>query len=92
MESISQFINGYFLPGVMFEIGLLCCACVKAEPELAGCHLINKILKTTISTMKKMPSRSLGKSSKVCFLMQMSPSIGQQQYCISRGAASQDRM
>ncbi|XP_078162594.1 proteasome activator subunit 4-like isoform X3 [Carex rostrata] len=64
MESISQFVIEYFLPGVMVEIGLLCCACVKAKPELAGCHIISKILTTTISSLKQMPSRSLGESSK----------------------------
>lgn len=92
MESISQFVNEYYLPGVMVEIGLLCCACVKAESELAGCHLISKILITTVSSLKQMPSRSLVKSSKVCFFMQMPPTFVSDKSVFLGGAASQDRM
>ncbi|KAJ4811141.1 Proteasome activator complex subunit 4 [Rhynchospora pubera] len=64
MESISQFVNENFLPGVRIEIGLLCSACVEAEPELAGHHLVSKILITTLSLLKRIPSGSLGENSK----------------------------
>ncbi|KAJ3677568.1 hypothetical protein LUZ60_003292 [Juncus effusus] len=62
LEKISHFVNGNFLPGVTYEIGQLCIACVETEPQLAGPHLISKIIKTTISSLKEIV-KNLGENS-----------------------------
>ncbi|KAJ3677567.1 hypothetical protein LUZ60_003291 [Juncus effusus] len=54
MDKISHFVIQNFLPGITNEIGKLCSACVGTDSQLAGPHLINKIIKTTISSLKEI--------------------------------------
>ncbi|XP_043688244.1 proteasome activator subunit 4 [Telopea speciosissima] len=60
LKKISKFVKTNILPGAISEVGLLCCACVHANPEEAAIHLIEPILVSIISSLKGTPVTGFG--------------------------------
>ncbi|KAJ6818123.1 proteasome activator subunit 4 [Iris pallida] len=60
LKKISKFVNTNILPGATAEVGLLCCACVHADPELASIHLIKPILMEITSSLEGTSVSSFG--------------------------------
>ncbi|KAL9270858.1 Proteasome activator subunit 4-like protein, partial [Drosera capensis] len=60
LKKISKFVQSNILSGAIAEVGLLCCACMHANPQEAVVHLIEPILSTVISSMKGAPSTGFG--------------------------------
>lgn len=60
LKKISKFVRTNVLPGAYYEVGLLCCACVNANPQEATHHLIQPILMSIISTLKESPISGYG--------------------------------
>lgn len=64
------------LPGAVYEVGLLCCACVHSNPEAAALHLIEPLLNLILTSLRELPVTGYcGKGSldnlllkKVCHL------------------------
>ncbi|XP_042519744.1 proteasome activator subunit 4 isoform X2 [Macadamia integrifolia] len=60
LKKISKFVKTNILPGAISEVGLLCCACVHANPEEAAVDLIEPILVSIISSLKGTPVTGFG--------------------------------
>ncbi|KAL9224895.1 hypothetical protein vseg_000877 [Gypsophila vaccaria] len=55
LKKISKFVQSNILPGAVAEVGLLCCACVHANPEEAIVHLVKSMLSSIITSMNGTP-------------------------------------
>ncbi|KAK9734977.1 hypothetical protein RND81_04G175200 [Saponaria officinalis] len=55
LKKISKFVQSNILPGAVAEVGLLCCACVHANPEEAVVHLVKPMLSSIITSMNGTP-------------------------------------
>lgn len=60
LKKISKFVQSNILSGAIAEVGLLCCACMHANPLETVVHLIEPMLSTAISSMKGAPSTGFG--------------------------------
>ncbi|PWA43841.1 proteasome activating protein [Artemisia annua] len=54
--------NQNILPAAIAEVGLLCCACIHANPELAINNLVEPLLSSVISSLKGVPLAGFGGS------------------------------
>ncbi|XP_074292973.1 proteasome activator subunit 4-like isoform X2 [Silene latifolia] len=55
LKKISKFVQSNILPGAVAEVGLLCCACMHANPEEAVVHLVQPMLSSVITSMNGTP-------------------------------------
>lgn len=60
LKKISKFVATNILPGAIAEVGLLCCACVHANPQEAVVQLIKPILESVMSSLKATPATGFG--------------------------------
>ncbi|XP_073279916.1 proteasome activator subunit 4-like isoform X2 [Primulina huaijiensis] len=60
LKKISTFVATNILPGAIAEVGLLCCACVHANPQEAVVQLIKPILESVMSSLKATPATGFG--------------------------------
>ncbi|KVI02356.1 Armadillo-like helical [Cynara cardunculus var. scolymus] len=62
IKKVSKFLKTNILPGAIAEVGLLCCACIHSNPELAVNHLVEPLLSSVISSLKGIPLTGFGGS------------------------------
>lgn len=62
IKKVSKFLKTNILPGAIAEVGLLCCACIHSNPELAINHLVEPLLSSVISSLKGIPLTGFGGS------------------------------
>lgn len=62
IKKVSKFVKTNILPGAIAEVGLLCCACIHSNPELAVNHLVEPLLSSVISSLKGIPLTGFGGS------------------------------
>lgn len=62
IKKVSNFLKTNILPGAISEVGLLCCACIHSNPELAISHLVEPLLSSVISSLKGIPLTGFGGS------------------------------
>ncbi|XP_030548961.2 LOW QUALITY PROTEIN: proteasome activator subunit 4 [Rhodamnia argentea] len=60
LKKISKFVKTNILPGAIAEVGMLCCACVHANPEEAAVHLVEPILSSLKSSLEGAPNTGYG--------------------------------
>ncbi|BFG33636.1 hypothetical protein CerSpe_199100 [Prunus speciosa] len=60
LKKISKFVKTNILPGAIAEVGLLCCACVHSNPEVAVTQLVEPILLSVISSLEGTPATGFG--------------------------------
>ncbi|XP_072991036.1 proteasome activator subunit 4 [Typha latifolia] len=60
LKKISKFVNTNILPGATAEVGFLCCACTRSDPEEAAAHIIKPILATITSSLRGTPVTGFG--------------------------------
>ncbi|KAM0029418.1 putative armadillo-like helical, proteasome activator complex subunit 4 domain-containing protein [Helianthus debilis subsp. tardiflorus] len=62
IKKVSKFVRTNILPGAIAEVGLLCCACIHSNPELAVNQLVEPLLSSVISSLKGIPLTGFGGS------------------------------
>lgn len=62
IKKVSKFLKTNILPGAIAEVGLLCCACIHSNPELAVTHVVEPLLSTVLSSLKGFPLTGYGGS------------------------------
>nr|XP_043630941.1 proteasome activator subunit 4 [Erigeron canadensis] len=62
IKKVSKFLKTNILPGAISEVGLLCCACIHSNPELAVDQLVEPLLSSVISSLKGVPLTGFGGS------------------------------
>ncbi|XP_071733720.1 proteasome activator subunit 4 [Rutidosis leptorrhynchoides] len=62
IKKVSKFLKTNILPGAIAEVGLLCCACIHSNPEVAVNQLIEPLLSSVILSLKGIPLTGFGGS------------------------------
>ncbi|GJX86577.1 proteasome activator subunit 4 [Tanacetum coccineum] len=62
IKKVSKFLKTNILPGAIAEVGLLCCSCIHANPEVAINNLVEPLLSSVISSLKGVPLTGFGGS------------------------------
>lgn len=60
LKKVSKFVTTNILPGAVYEVGLLCCACVHSNPKEAAVYLIEPLLNSILTSLRELPVTGYG--------------------------------